>query len=142
MSFSFSAGDVIYLKEVSYTDHPKYHLVLSVSDDLFFIINSDISSTIALNNIFSACQVECKINVPVGLTAKDKSYVACHEIADTIFCIEVEGSLKNRKAINCGKLDEAYLRRVLDVVKNHCSPTITTGDKKTIIHNLEIILKP
>jgi hypothetical protein len=141
MTFSFSPGDVIYLKEVSYTDHPKYHLVLSVSNDLFFVINSDINSTIAINANFKLCQVECKINTPLGKIAKDKSFVACHDIADSIFSVEIESKLNAGKAFNCGKLDDVYLKRILDVMKNHCSPAITLGDKKTIVKNLEVVLR-
>ena len=139
--FSFSVGDVIYLKEVSYTDHPKLHLVLSISDDLFFVINSGIDSTIAFNELFKKCQVECKINDPQRKLTKNKGYIDCHEIADTIFSLEVESMLKSGKAINFGRLDDTTLHAVLNVVKNYCSPTITPRDQKAIIKNLEFILK-
>ena len=142
MGFSFSPGDIIYLQKVSYTDHPKLHLVLSISDDLFFIINSGIDSTIAFNEKFKKCQVACKINDPQRKLTKGKGYIDCHEIADSIFSVEVEGKLKSGKAKNFGRLDDKTLNAVLDVVKHDCSPTITTRDQKTIIKNLEFILKP
>jgi hypothetical protein len=120
MRFSFSPGDIIYLQKVSYTDHPKLHLVLSISDDLFFVINSGIDSTIAFNEIFKKCQVECRIHDPQKKLTKDKGYIDCHEIADSIFSIEVEKMLKLGKAKNFGRLDDITLNAVLDVVKNHC----------------------
>ena len=140
-NFSFSVGDVIYLKEVSYTDHPKLHLVLSISDDLFFIINSGIDSTIAFNEKFKICQVACKINDPQKRLTKNKGYIDCHVIADSIFSVEVESMLKSGKAKNFGRLDDITLNAVLNVVKNYCPHTLTPRDQKTIIKNLEFILK-
>lgn len=140
MATSFSCGDVIYIEKVSYTDHPKLHLVLSISENLFFVINSDINSTIAFNNDFRICQIECTINDPNKKLSKSNGYIACHEIADEIFSIEIESKIQKGEAINFGKLDDETLNKVLEVMKNHCSPTIIPHDKKIIIQNLEQIL--
>ncbi len=74
-------GDIIYVENVSYTDHPKYHLVLSPSKALFFVINSNITNAVAFNNAFKNCQVVLLKHPNHSFMPNNESYIACHQIA-------------------------------------------------------------
>ncbi len=139
MPFSFGSGDIIYLNEVPYTDHPKYHLVLSVSDDLFFIINSDINSTVAVNPIFYNCQVKLNKNPSNTFMPKDECYIACHQLAPDLISVEIESQIKTGKGEIKGKLDKNTLDQVLNTVLNHCGHTLSHFERRTIAENLKTV---
>lgn len=138
MDYSFSSGDIILLKEVSYTNHPKYHLVLSVKEDLFFTINSEINSTVRLNPTLLECQVPYKV-VEGQTFPEHNCYIACHQIPE-VFSIDVESGLKSGMAENKGKIDIHTLKAVLNVLYNHAK-TLTGKERRTAIENLEAVYK-
>jgi hypothetical protein len=134
-----NTGDVIYIKQVSYTDHPKYHLVLSIAQDLFFVINSDINSTVALNPEFKICQVKLS-KLPNNLfMSENESYIACHQFAP-IYTIEVDKQIKEGKAENKGKLDKETLKLVRDTVLNHRPKTISYSEMVEIVKCIDAVL--
>lgn len=136
MDYSFSPGDIILLKEVSYTDHPKYHLVLSIEEDLFFTINTEISSTVRLNPTLLESQVPYKVVKGKSFPEHD-CYIACHQVAE-VFSNDVETALKSGMAENKGKIDKNTLKAVLNVLYNHAK-TLTGREKRIAIKNLEAV---
>lgn len=135
MSYSFSCGDIIRLQEVNYTDHPKYHLVLSIRENLFFVINTNINNTVALNPEFLNSQVQ--LEPKEGKEFPEHTcYIACHEIADDIYSADIEREFQNNNAKNYGKIDLGTIKSVINVLYNHCK-TLSPVEKKEIIKNLE-----
>jgi len=141
MPCSFGPGDIVYLSEVPYTDHPKYHLVLSVSDDMFFIINSDINSTVSVNPIYYNCQVKLIKNPSNTFMQKDECYIACHQLAPDLISSEVESQIKAGKGEVKGKLDKNTLEQVLNTVLNLCGHTLSHFERRTIAANLKCVYK-
>ncbi|HOI30883.1 MAG TPA: hypothetical protein PLZ15_14145 [Melioribacteraceae bacterium] len=140
MPFSFSPGDIIYLEEVPYTDHPKYHLVLSVSDDMFFIINSNINKTVAVNTQFLNCQVKLSKNPHNSYMPKEESYIACHQLAPDLFSGDIEAKIKAGKGEIKGKLDKSTLEQVINTVINHGAHTLSPYERRIIEENLKSVL--
>ncbi|OGU43153.1 MAG: hypothetical protein A2000_14695 [Ignavibacteria bacterium GWB2_36_8] len=125
MAFSFKEGDIIYLKKVPYTNHPKYQLTLNIEKELFFVINSDINNTIAINSDFKNCQVVLSKLPNHNFMPNDTSYIACHQLAPKIRCDEIEKMIKVKEAEVIGKIDEATLEKVKDTVLNYSRLTLT-----------------
>lgn len=138
MDYSFSPGDIVLLKEVSYTDHPKYHLVLSVEEDLFFTINTEINPTVRLNPTLLESQVLYKVDQGKSFPEHD-CYIACHQIPE-VFSAEVEDGLKSGRTEIKGKIDLKTLKAVLNVLYSHAK-TLTGRERRIAIENLEALYK-
>lgn len=137
----FSPGDIVYLKEVPYTDHPKYHLVLSVADDMFFIINSNINNTVAVNSLFLNCQVKLIKDPDNGYMPKDESYIACHQLAPDLISGDVDAQIRSGMGEVKGKLDKTTLEQVVNTVMYHCAHTLSPMERRIITQNLRTALK-
>src|SRR3990172_4489108 len=136
MALSFKEGDILYFTNVSYTDHPKYQLTLSTEKDLFFVINSDISNTVAINDDFKNCQVKLNKQPNHTFMAKEEFYIVCHQLAPIIRCDEIEKMIKEEKVKIKGKIDEETLAIVKETVLNYCRLTLTPFDILYVIESL------
>lgn len=139
MSFSFTAGDIIYVEEVTFTDHPKYQLVLSIKEDYFFIINSEINNTIALNNDWAKCQVKLNKTPNYTFFTKDECYIACHQLIYETYSVEIEKKISDGKARIVGKICKEELDKVIEIVENDYAKTLTLNERKEILTELKKI---
>jgi len=139
MALSFQEGDILYLKNVSYTDHPKYQLTLNTDKNLFFVINSEINNTVAMNDDFKNCQVKLDKQPNHTFMLNDESYIACHHLAPIIRCEEIEKMIKAGNVEKKGKIDEETLEKVKETVLNHSRLTLTPFDILYIIQGLDKI---
>lgn len=128
MAFSFKEGDILLIKNVSYTNHPKFQLTLNTERNLFFVINSDINNTVGLNNDFKNCQVILNKNPNHTFMPNDISYIACHQLAPPIRCDVIENFIKSKDAEVKGKIDSETLEKVKETVLNHSRLTLTPFD--------------
>lgn len=140
MPCSFAPGDIVYLEQVPYTGHPKYHLVLSITDDMFFVINSNINNTVAVNSLFLNCQVKLLKNPDNNYMPKDESYIACHQLAPDLISSEVDAQIKAGKGEVKGKLDRASIEQVINTVMNHGAHTLSPNERRIISQNLKAAL--
>lgn len=140
MPCSFAPGDIVYLKTVPYTGHPKYHLVLSVTDDMFFVINSNINTTVAVNSLFLNCQVKLMKNPDNVYMPKDESYIACHQLAPDLISAEVDAQIKAGNGEIKGRLDGTTIEQVINTVMNHCAHTLSPLERRVITQNLKTAL--
>lgn len=141
MPFSFKEGDILYLKNPPYTDHPKYQLVLSVEKDLCFVINKDINNTVSINDDLKKCQVLLKKLPNHTFMPLDESYIACHQLAPKIRSDEIERMIKLNEILIVGKIDRDTLEKVKDVVVNN-RITLTGFDILYITQGLDKVTFP
>lgn len=134
-----SPGDIVYITTVPYTNHPKYHLALSIKDDLFFIINSGVNNFISLNPELARCQIPLTKTPDNLYMVKETSYIACHEIAD-IFSQDIITKIKNGQAEVKGRLDLTTIQLIIDVLTNSCPSTLAPRERNLIVQNLKSIL--
>ena len=136
MPLSFKEGDVIYLKNVPYTDHSKYQLTLSTEQHLFFVINSEMNNTVAINDEFKHCQVKLSKEPNHSFMDKNESYIACHQLAPHIPCNDIEKMIKSNTAEVKGTIDKETLEKVKMVVLDHSSLTLSPFERKDIMDGL------